>query len=308
MRNQIFIVGVYCLVQGIGISVMAEPPSFNQINQLTRSTKWEPVQAIEFKFDSFHPQGMVKIGNEYFISSVKIITATKKYDQLKAGYDRDVGEGIGYLFKVSAEGELLKAIELGSADMYHPGGIDFDGQFIWVPVAEYRPNSQSIIYKVDPVTMETQEVLHFKDHIGGVVHNTDNHTLYAVSWGSRRFYEWALSDENTIVQSHSTAIANPSQYIDYQDCQYIGHNQMLCGGLNNYNSPQHETPFRLGGIEIVDLKRKNPVWQVPMELWSASGLPMTQNPFYMENINKKLRAYFLPEDNHSTLFIYEPVY
>ena len=35
--------------------------------------------------------------------------------------------------------------------MYHPGGIDYDGRHIWVPVAEYRPNSRSIIYRV-PVT------------------------------------------------------------------------------------------------------------------------------------------------------------
>jgi len=25
--------------------------------------------------------------------------------------------------------------------VYHPGGIDFDGVNIWVPVAEYRPDS-----------------------------------------------------------------------------------------------------------------------------------------------------------------------
>ena len=34
--------------------------------------------------------------------------------------------------------------------MYHPGGIDYDGRHIWVSVAEYRPNSRSIVYRIDP--------------------------------------------------------------------------------------------------------------------------------------------------------------
>ena len=46
-------------------------------------------------------------------------------------------------------GNLQKDIILGEGDMYHPGGIDFDGTNVWVPVAQYRPNSSAIIYRVD---------------------------------------------------------------------------------------------------------------------------------------------------------------
>ena len=41
--------------------------------------------------------------------------------------------------------------------MYHPGGIDYDGEYIWGPVAEYRPNSESIIYKVDAETLKVEK-------------------------------------------------------------------------------------------------------------------------------------------------------
>ncbi len=47
----------------------------------------------------------------------------------------------------------------GDGAMFHPGGIDFDGQFIWVPVGEYRPDSRSIVYRVDPVTMAATGVV-----------------------------------------------------------------------------------------------------------------------------------------------------
>ncbi len=48
-----------------------------------------------------------------------------------------------------------------------------------------------------------------------------------------------------------------------------------------------------------------PVFQVPVELWTESGLPMTYNPFWIEPTSTGLRAYFMPEDEKSTLYIYE---
>ena len=40
--------------------------------------------------------------------------------------------------------------------------------------------------------------------------------------------------------------------------------------------------FALGGFEIVDLRTDQAVYQVPVELWTESGLPMTFNPFWIE--------------------------
>ena len=98
---------------------------------------------------------------------------------------------------------------------------------------------------------------------------------------------------------------NPAQYIDYQDCHYLGGRQMLCSGLNNYRPKADGPVFRLGGFEVVSLRDNRPVWQVPIELWSPSGLPMTQNPFFLEAVDAGLRAYFMPDDDDSTLFVYE---
>ena len=104
------------------------------------------------------------------------------------GYDRDTGEGVGHLFKLDLKGNLITDLTLGEGSIYHPGGIDYDGKWIWVPAAEYRPNSRAIIYRVDPAAMKATEVFRYGDHIGGLVHNTENKTLHGVSWGSRRFY------------------------------------------------------------------------------------------------------------------------
>ena len=40
-------------------------------------------------------------------------------------------------------------------------------------------------------------------------------------------------------------------------------------------------------------------------LWTASGLDMTHNPLWIEPSARGLRAYFMPEDDASTLYVYE---
>jgi hypothetical protein len=44
---------------------------------------------------------------------------------------------------------------------------------------------------------------------------------------------------------------------------------------------------------------------VPVLLWTASGVNMTQNPVWLEPHGDGLRAFFIPEDDSSTLYIYE---
>ena len=197
-----------------------------RIQKLTRAVRWRPLATIPINFKTHHPQGMVKIGDTFFVSSVEITVPTNRFPEPKDGYDRDTGQGAGHLFKIDAKGNLLGSVKLGEGTVYHPGGIDYDGRHIWVAVAEYRPNSRAIIYRVDPQAMTATEVFRFGDHIGGIVHNTDDKTLHGVSWGSRRFYKWTLGSDgkvtNADTQPEKLRVPNPAHYIDYQDCHYLG--------------------------------------------------------------------------------------
>jgi hypothetical protein len=40
-------------------------------------------------------------------------------------------------------------------------------------------------------------------------------------------------------------------------------------------------------------------------LWTATGLAMTRNPMWIEPAGTGLRAYFMPEDDTSKLYVYE---
>ena len=101
-------------------------------------------------------------------------------------------EGEGLLFKVDFDGCLLAVTRLCEGPIYHPGGIDFDGDWIWVPVAEYRPDSSSIIFRVDPETLEAEAVFRVDDHVGDLSYSRSDNKLYGFSWGARRLYAWQI--------------------------------------------------------------------------------------------------------------------
>lgn len=279
----------------------------DRVQSLTRDSSWTLVSSVPIKFRTYHPQGMVKIGDALFVSSVEVTVRTKRFEKPVNGLDRDTGEGVGHLFKLDLQGNLLADLRLGEGSTYHPGGIDYDGTSIWVPVAEYRPNSRSIVYRVDPSAMKATEVFRVADHIGAVVHDTSARMLHGVSWGSRKFYRWPLDARGQVTGGASgvTPTLNPSHYVDYQDCKYAGAHRMVCTGVTEIRQPHEPRAFRLGGVDLISLRDGRPLHQVPVLLWTPAGLDMTHNPAWLEPASAGLRAYFMPDDDQSTLFVFE---
>lgn len=253
------------------------------------SPSWHLIEKIRIQFDTYHPQGIVKVGEGFYLSTVEILKKTKKIRSKNAPYDRTAGEGIGYLVEFDRKGNFVKKIILGEGSIYHPGGIDYNGKWIWVPVAEYRPKSASIIYKVDPTNWEAREVFRVSDHIGGVVYNQESHTLIGLNWDAKIFYEWTLNG-NIIRKT-----PNKYQEIAYQDCKYVSPQNMICSGVHD----------KRGGIDLLnmnDFKRIYGIEQVPL---TPKKVSLTRNPMTVEKIDSRLRYYFLPENRRSTLYVYE---
>jgi hypothetical protein len=278
-------------------------------SRITRDTKWTLAASIPIAFPTYHPQGMVRIGETFYVSSVEVRKSTQRFPSPIDGYDRDPGAGVGHLFKIDRSGKLLADLTIGEDTIYHPGGMDYDGTNIWVPVAEYRPDSKSIVYRVDPASMKATEAFRWADHVGAVVYNGDDQALHGVSWGSRRFYRWRLDGNRHLANAAAPGDAgramNPSHYVDYQDCKYAGERRMLCTGVTEMRTSPSAAPFRLGGLELVDLRDGRPLHQVPLLLWTAAGVDMTHNPSWFEAVGSTLRGYFMPEDDASTIYVYE---
>ncbi len=267
--------------------------------ELDRNSRWEEVGEVALQFPTFHPQGMTRVGEHFYLSSVEVV-------------HRGRDEGVGHLFEVDDMGRLLRSIRLGDGAMYHPGGIDFDGHDIWVSVAEYRPDSRSIVYTVDPETLHATEVFRFEDHLGAIVHDRASQQLIAVSWGSRRIYRWYTEETDgqwrPVNPDAPETILNPAHYIDYQDMQLVPDTPyLLCSGIANFRRPgKGNKELELGGIDLLYLVDLKPAHMLPISLWTDSGLSMMHNPFYLDFSEGRLRLFVVPEDGQSTLYTFAP--
>jgi hypothetical protein len=279
------------------------------VSQMSRASVWQAVATIPVDGRVFHPQGMVKIGEDFFVSAVEVTESPRRFGTPDAtGFDRSPGSGVGHLFRITSTGHITADVVLGESTVYHPGGMDFDGRYLWVPVAEYRPDSRTIVYQVDPATMKPEAVLRVADHLGAIVVDPDRKTLHGVSWGSRRFYQWPLPPGMPVAGPGFATLPphrdNPSHYVDYQDCKFAGRQRMLCTGVAELSGRAGTPTLSLGGIDLVSLADGRPLHQVPVTIRSSTGRVVTQNPSCFEAAPDGLRAYFMPDDDRGTIYGY----
>ena len=284
--------------------------------KLSRDTSWQLIRKVPLKFNAYHPEGIVRLGDRYVLSAVEVIEPTQKYQPpgtIIDGTDRTPGKGVGHLLAFDNEGNLLADRHVAETDstIYHPGGLDYDGRDLWLAVAEYRPNKPSIIYRVDPESLVPREVLRSPDHIGGIVHDTRRHRILGLNWGSRKAYEWKLTGHGAVV---TATVTNPSYFVDYQDCKYLGrprafkHPAMLCSGiatLHHVGPDGQPVNYDLGGVAEVDVTTMRPLDEVPFQEYTDQRQVATRNALDVQVVNGHLRLYLVADDNQSNLLIYE---
>ncbi|KAJ3991431.1 hypothetical protein F5050DRAFT_1190394 [Lentinula boryana] len=122
------------------------------------------------------------------------------------------------------------------------------------------------------------------------------------------FRNWH-SESNYFTIPISTS-RNPSYYIDYQDCKFLGRYPaqcskrrplMLCSGVATIG-----TGLNLGGIAIIDVESMVPLVEIPITMTSDAGTLVTQNPIDVSvSEDGQLRLYWLPDQHNSTLYVYE---
>jgi hypothetical protein len=296
-------------------TALPEPPAAEGVQiaqlleQVTRNTTWKLVASVRLQAETWHTEGVVKLGDRWIVSSVQVTEPTVKYPngQIIDGTDRTPGAGFGHLMLFDADGALLsdRVLNAPGALEYHPGGLDYDGRSVWVTLAQYRPNSTSTFLRVEPMTLAATPLLRAHDHFGGVVNDTIRHRLVTLNWGSRAASSWRLRPWLDAFTRPLSVVRNPSHFVDYQDCKYLGrvpdqrHPLMLCGGITQYGT------FQLGGVALLDTETLSPVWEVPIPMLSPAGNVVTRNPIDVDVVDGKLRLYLAPDDDATTVFTYE---
>lgn len=192
-------------------------------------------------------------------------------------------------------GKLEHDIVLQEGDRYHPGGIDYDDRYVWVPLAEYRPNSSASVYRIDAESLDVTKQFEAGDHYGGIVHDRARGVLVGNNWASRGFTAWNL--EGKVVEEWT----NRSFFVDFQDCQYVEGGRTVCGGVASLPLPgggsgRGSSKYELGGVTLIDLRTHRILHEVPVSVWSKNGHAVTRNPMKMFVQAGKLRMWVAPDD------------
>ncbi|ETI27683.1 hypothetical protein G647_00132 [Cladophialophora carrionii CBS 160.54] len=290
-----------------------------QFTTLGRTTVWRSVKNITLDGDTGEPEGMVVLDEERYITARGDWTApTVSYNgSIINGTDRTPGAGYAHLEIYDAEGRrVVDATLTAPGDIeYHIGGIDYDGRHIWATLAQYRPNTTATVVRVDPTTLEYTPLIHYADHLGGIVHDIQGNRLATLNWGARNASIWNLGAVNNspypTFSTPRSVVPNPTFFVDYQDCKFLGHSKhyhyravMVCSGVATL-----AVNVTVGGLALVDVETMVPLYEVPVMMKSALGTVMTQNPFDIRwnSADETMRVYFLPDQHNSTVYIYEPV-
>ena len=144
--------------------------------------------SLRLNFNTYHPQAMEVVGDRVLGGDHRATRLPEPID----GYDRSPGKGVGHLF-VLEDGTLVKDIVLGGGRHVPPRrprrgpGRRHCRCF----VAEYRPDSESIIYKVDPSTFEAQKI--FTVDVSSIVPQPGGAAASSASPGAHVSSTWTTS-------------------------------------------------------------------------------------------------------------------
>jgi hypothetical protein len=259
----------------------------------TESSEWEYVRSLRLHFETDHPQGVIRVGERYFLSSVRIpVDAEGAVDKTKPGR--------GFLIEVApdrpeqaTEAVEVNRVELCDAMVYHPGGLATDGEFLYVPVSEYRPDSNCRIYKVDVETLkQVGEPVRFKDHIGALSIDRERKRIYGMSWNSARIYVWDYDWRLLYLNP------NPILNVGYQDMDFIGGNTLACSGFSKHMVGDDEV--MIGGIDLINATTWLPEHRIMVTTRSKSGRLLTNNAFSHRLVYPDLFLFFIADDDEDS--------
>lgn len=181
------------------LSVAAAPDPFDGAIEHARARG-----SLKLEGEVFHVQGLEIAGGHIWVTSVDQANRKAYLHQ----FDR-------------ATGKFQRRLEVSEGKRFHPGGISVSNASIWVPVAEYRPDSSTVLVEIDAETMVVRRKIHVADHLGCVA--VSGRTLVAGNWNSRLLYVFDLGKT-----APPRVVSNPSS-TQYQDMKFVGRH-LVAGG------------------------------------------------------------------------------
>jgi len=264
--NQVYLILLlFALPLIVVCRVSSQRDQHDALTALLHSGDLQLMHEVPLKFDTHHVQGLDLTRQFYFVTSV------------------DNKQKRGWLFKIHRDDtSRFSKMDLTNGALIHPGGVQYDGRYLWIPNAEYRRESRSMISGVDPNSLEVLRSFTVEDHIGAIA-SDGNNLLYGVNWDAIHFYTWDFNGVqiNKVVSPTSMA---------YQDIKYFA-GKMLCSGHKGDDS----------AIDVIDPETWTLVKRINLPRYAE------RNTLSREGMTYDGSLYFLPDDGpDSHILIFTP--
>jgi glutamine cyclotransferase len=224
------------------------------------------VRVIALEGDTHHVQGLAVTEDRAYLSSV----------------DRTARKGFLFEYDLGS-GRRLRAAEVQAGELYHPGGIDQDEDSLWIPVAEYRPDSRSVIQRRSKATLQVLESFEVPDHIGAVAVVPEG--LLMANWDARTFYLYTREGRRIWTRRNP----NPTRYQDLKR----RYGAILASGLSGRGASAAAV------LEWLDPETLRPLQSAALGR-TDRGVPYTNEGMdYRDGL-----LYLVPEDAPSRLFVF----
>ncbi len=250
---------VLCLV-----AALLGPPALPAQSGSLQEMKPDAVVALQG--ETHHVQGLLVSGDRVYVTAVD--RAARK----------------AYLFEHDLKtGTRLRAVEIQQGARYHPGGFDADDAALWIPVAEYRAGSSTVVQRRSRESLQLISSFEVADHVGALAVGPDR--LYAANWDARSLIE--LSPDGKILRARD----NPTP-LAIQDWKY--RNGILVASA--------VTPADPAGAAVawIDPETLGVLKTVP------AGVTDRGVPFTAEGLDSRDGTlYLLPEDAPLRVFVFD---
>ena len=257
--------------------------------------KWINVANIDLPFETYHPQGIVKIGDDFFLTAID-------------------GNRAAYLIKFtmkpsSTAATLIRQVRLADpsvTDRIHPGGIDYDPSTnrIWCPLAEKTAGTSASILIINPDDLSYENAGYILDHLGTTIVDVENSRIRMIDYHTG-MYSFQLRPGVGFPSDIHTAdkFVLPGERIEYQDCKHLSQSYALCGGTGPHRVDLIHFDSDVDGNTATgySIERKFPLGTSNLGR-EAMAFEMLQDT----SGRKHLRFYFKPDDGKNTkLRIYD---
>ena len=279
----------------IFLLLFAVPEQVDLLMNIEPFEKWVNVANIDLPFETYHPQGIVKRGDDFFLTAID-------------------GNRAAYLIKFSVKpsstaATFIRQVQLvdpSFPNRIHPGGIDYDPSTnrIWCPLAEKTAATSASILIINPDDLSYENVGSIPDHLGTTIVDAENNRLRMIDYHTG-MYSFQLRPGGAFPSDIRTAdkFVIPDERIEYQDCKHLPERYALCGGTGPHRVDLIHFDSDVDGKTATrySIERK-----FPLGTSNLGREAMTFETLQDTSGRKHVRFYFKPDDGKNTkLRIYD---